>query len=245
MWAGVESAASHRAAARLYGLNGLNEAPIEISIIHWKKAEATFRDGTPLLVHRVDAHLVPEIVTIDGIPVTSVRRTIVDLAGIRYSRTERMLDFVLSRELTDLGQLWLLLEREWMRGRRGVRILRNLLVPRTTGQAPTDSDLELMMRSIIDRFALPEPAHQHPIVLPRYTAHVDFAYPESNLAIEVDSYAWHMNRKAFEEDRERDNELRAQGWNVLRFTWAMLKYEPERVAELIRQALALTLATNS
>jgi very-short-patch-repair endonuclease len=63
------------------------------------------------------------------------------------------------------------------------------------------------------------------------------------LAIEVDSYTWHMDRKAFERDRRRDNELRALGWTVFRFTWAMLRFEPERVIDLIRGHLLRPLSS--
>jgi very-short-patch-repair endonuclease len=62
------------------------------------------------------------------------------------------------------------------------------------------------------------------------------------LAIELDSYAWHMNRAAFEVDRMRDNELRALGWVVFRFTYAMLRWDEHRVAHLIRDQLLSTSA---
>lgn len=48
---------------------------------------------------------------------------------------------------------------------------------------------------------------------------------------------WHMDRAAFERDRQRDNELRALGWSVFRFTWAMIRFDPARVVQLIRQHL--------
>jgi very-short-patch-repair endonuclease len=238
-WGGDGCAASHRAAARKWEFDGFRHAPIEISTTRWKHcSDLKLCDGTPVIVHRVDNRMLSEIVTVAGHPVTSVRRTIIDIAGRRHPRTESILDSALRRELSTVGQLWLLLEQEWMRGRRGVRIMRDLLAERTAGRAPTDSDLEIMLRNLIDAAKLPAPVHQFPVELPDAVIHIDLAYPRAKLAIEVDSYSWHMDRKTFELDRRRDNELRALGWTVLRFTWAMIRFEPERVIDLIRGALA-------
>lgn len=234
-WAGDRSAASHRAAAKRWGLDGFGNAPIEISTVNHKhQHRLRLAHGAPVVVHRVDDHIRPEIVTIGNDLVTSARRTMLDLAGSRHRRTESALDEALRRKLTDLGRLWLLLEQEWTRGRRGVRILRNLLVERTQGRAPTDSGLELMMRRLIDRAGLPAPVHQLPVQLPSELIHVDLAYPQAMLAIEVDSYMWHMDREAFERDRKRDNELRALGWTVFRFTWSMIRFDGAAVVDLIR-----------
>jgi hypothetical protein len=133
----------------------------------------------------------------------------------------------------DVGDLWLYLEQEWLRGRRGTRILRSLLAPRTAGQAPTDSQMELDARALIRRSGLPQPIGQHPEEIATGSIRLDLAYPKLRLAIELDSYSWHLNRKSFESDRRRDAELSLLGWLVLRFTWAMLKFEKERVVEAI------------
>jgi hypothetical protein len=237
-WGGPGSALSHRCAARWWGFDGFASARPEISITRWKQhTHLRFPNGTPVIVHRVDKHLLAEITNVNELPVTSIRRILIDLASIGDERTEYVLDASLKKEPAQLGQIWLLLEKEWMRGRRGIRILRDLLIPRTKGQAPTHSDLELMFKRIVTRFDLPRPEPQHPVDLPNRTIHVDFAFPANRLAIELDSYAFHLDRKAFEEDRRRDNELRALGWDVLRFTWAMLKFEAERVAQLVRECL--------
>jgi restriction endonuclease-like protein/putative AbiEi antitoxin of type IV toxin-antitoxin system len=244
LWAGEGAAASHRAAARKWGFDGFSNSPVEISSTNHRGCwRLRLAGGEPVIVHRVDGHLAPEIVCVGHHPVTSPRRTILDLAGRRHHRTESILDAALRRELTTVGQLWLLLEQEWMRGRRGVRILRDLLVDRTEGRAPSDSDLELRFRTLVDRAGLPPPVHQYPVELPGGVVHLDLAYPEAMLAIEVDSYTWHMDRKAFERDRRRDNELRALGWTVFRFTWAMIRFEPERVIDLVRGHLLRRLSS--
>ena len=69
--------------------------------------------------------------------------------------------------------------------------------------------------------------------------HIDLAYPDACIAIEVDSYSWHMDNTSFERDRERDAELGVLGWKVLRFTWAQIRYRSQWVIDMIHQHLQL------
>lgn len=63
---------------------------------------------------------------------------------------------------------------------------------------------------------------------------LDFALPELRLAFEADGYAWHGERRAFEYDRDRDSDLAAQGWQVVRLTAAFLEHEPGEVRRRLR-----------
>jgi very-short-patch-repair endonuclease len=234
LWAGDGSAASGRSAARALGIPGFGRAQVEISTVGRKSITGIHLPLRKLVIRRVDAHVLPELTMARDVPVTSPRRTILDLAGKRDPLTESALDHSIGKGLTEIGELWLYLEQEWMRGRRGVRIMRDLLIPRTLGQAPTQSEMEIMFLKIVRNAGLPEPVTQHPVQLDNWEAHIDAAYPEFRLAIELDSYAWHMDRGAFERDRDRDIQLASLGWTVLRLTWAMLRYEPERVIERLR-----------
>lgn len=234
LWAGEGAALSHSAAARLWGFAGFDRSGIEISTVLPKRGVALgFR------VHRVRKELINEFDAIRGIPVTSARWTILDLAGKKHPRAERCLDQALARDLTSLGQMWRLYEEQWTRGRRGIAILRSFLSIRTPGNAPDDSELERLLDEIIRDYSLPEPARQLWFELPDKRIRVDFCYPGSKLIIEADSYAYHSDREAFETDRDRDNQLQALGWRILRFTWAQLRFEPERVANMIRTHLSL------
>jgi very-short-patch-repair endonuclease len=235
---GDGSAASHRAAARLLGFGSFEGAPVEISTVATKRLVVVLRSGRKSLVHRVDAHLLGEIGASQGLQITSPRRTILDLCAINDPRAEGVIDAAVRRGLISIGQLCLYLEQEWMRGRRGVRILRTLLFPRLEGWAPADSEMERLARRLLQEAGLPAPAHQYPVILPSGRIRLDLAYPGSKLAIELDGYAWHMDRRAFERDRERDNQLRAMGWTVLRFTWAVVRYHPASMIELIRSCLS-------
>jgi len=67
---------------------------------------------------------------------------------------------------------------------------------------------------------------------------VDFLWPGERLVVEVDGYAFHSTRAAFERDRVRDADLQAHGYRVLRFTWRRLAEAPEAVITAIATALA-------
>ena len=235
LWAGDGSAASGITAARLHHLPGFGSDVVEISTVNGKDGRRPcLMSGRTVRVRRVDGHLLPEIET-GATPITTIRRTLLDLAGGRHPLAESALDRSLVRQRESIGSLWLYIEQEWMRGRRGVRIMRDLLAVRTAGQAPTDSDGELRARRLIADEGLPSPVGQHPVALPLADIHIDLAYPDIKLAIELDSYSWHLNRKAMERDRERDNALQMLGWIVLRFTWAMLRFDPGYVRKTIRE----------
>jgi very-short-patch-repair endonuclease len=67
---------------------------------------------------------------------------------------------------------------------------------------------------------------------------VDFLWREQRLIVEVDGYAYHGTRAAFERDRARDADLQARGYRVMRVTWRQLVDEPEALIARIAQALA-------
>ena len=232
LWGREGSALSHCAAARLWGFAGFRNAEVEISTTTQRRnPHVGFR------VHRVRAELAHNIDWFKGIPVTSIRWTLLDLAGMKHPRAERALDQALAQALTSLGQIWRLYEEQWTRGRRGIAILRTFLAERTPGNAPDDSELERLLDGVIRGFGLPEPIRQHWIDLSARRIRVDYCYPDANLIIEADGYAFHSDRQAFEADRVRDNELQALGWRILRFTWAQLRFAPGEVAAMIRTHL--------
>jgi very-short-patch-repair endonuclease len=235
LWAGGAGALSHRSAAGNLGLLGSRSLPIEVGITDTRRSPVDW-----LVVHRFGDHFAAEIEVMNGLRTSSVRRTVLDLAGKKDPLTEKVLDRATRLDPTALGKMWLLYEEEWARGYRGVAILRSLLMERAPGEAPTHSDLEDLFSAIARRGSLPSPVRQFPVQLPRFEAHLDFAYPRGLIGIEVDSYAWHMDRKAFERDRERDLELSMLGWTILRFTWAKLRWEPEFVLDTLRFHLTRT-----
>ncbi len=66
---------------------------------------------------------------------------------------------------------------------------------------------------------------------------VDLLWREERLVVEVDGYAFHSTRSAFERDRARDADLQARGLRVLRFTWRQIVDQPEIVVSRVKQLL--------
>jgi len=97
----------------------------------------------------------------------------------------------------------------------------------------TRSEAERKLRALIRAAKLP---------VPRTNTHVagwevDALWPEHRLIVEIDGYAYHGNRPAFERDRCKDATLTAAGYRVVRITWRQLTYEPHAVVALLARLL--------
>lgn len=64
--------------------------------------------------------------------------------------------------------------------------------------------------------------------------YLDVAWPEYRLALELDGYAYHGSRAAFHQDRARDAQLTALGWQVLRFSVETLDAMPDAVRAALK-----------
>jgi len=67
---------------------------------------------------------------------------------------------------------------------------------------------------------------------------VDAAFPEHELAIEIDGLAFHIDPERFQRDRTRPNQLTRMAWRVLRYTWDDLALRPKQVKQEILHELA-------
>ena len=65
----------------------------------------------------------------------------------------------------------------------------------------------------------------------------DFSWPEMRVAVETDGYRTHRTRRAFEDDRRRDERLTLAGWRVIRISWRQLVERPTEVVLLLRGLL--------
>jgi very-short-patch-repair endonuclease len=116
-------------------------------------------------------------------------------------------------------------------GQRGVDTLRAVVEGRSL--ARTRSEAEERFLGLIRRAGLPMPDVNE--MVGRYE--VDFVWRNRRLIVEVDGYAYHSSRRAFESDRRRDAEHAAAGFTVVRVTWRQLVHEPERLLVILTRAL--------
>lgn len=173
-----------------------------------------------------------------GFPVTTVPRTILDLAATESADVvENMIREMEFRELRDRLSLWDLVGR--YPRRRGVARLRlalEWLKDEPVGRKR--SALEERFAPFLRRRHLPLPRFNDSIVFghPRYE--VDCLWPDRRQIVELDGWEGHKTRTAFREDRARDRRLRVAGYGVTRLTWNQLDDEPESVASDLRVLLA-------
>jgi very-short-patch-repair endonuclease len=100
----------------------------------------------------------------------------------------------------------------------------------------TRSELERLFLQLCRRHRLPVPE-----VNVRIGGRVvDFLWRDRRLIVETDGYRFHRGRAAFEDDRARDLELRALGYEVIRLSYRQVIEQPRQVAEVLRVALGST-----
>jgi very-short-patch-repair endonuclease len=228
-WAGRGAALSHRTAAALHGLRGFAEGPLEVSLIR------SARPPSGVTVHRVDGFVPSDLTAVDDLQVTSVTRTLADLAARTATPELRdAMDQALREKSTTLAMLARALKRsKW---RPGVGDLRHLVNEFEGAGGPTESELEAKVLSLLDSSGLPRPRIQRPVHFGDKVRRLDFCFDAEKVVIEADGYAYHSSIERFEDDRQRNNSLMLRGFRVLHWTWTALEDRPE---ELLNELLAL------
>lgn len=230
--AGPGAAISHRSAAALWGLDGFEpRRPVHVSV------PASRRPRVPgAVVHRSTDLELAKVTTRQGIPVTGLARTVLDVAATECNPQValRALDSVRRRpHHLPWRHLWQCLLLHARRGRPGISRFRAIL-ERRDGSEPTDVDFEALVLDLLIDAGLPVPTPRHRVG--RYR--LDLAYIPWKIGIECKSKGWHLNDQAFEEDAIRENSLQLQGWIIIQVTWARLRDNPGAVVAEVREALA-------
>lgn len=223
---GPDAVLSHRSAAYLWGM--LRSSGDDVDVI------ISGRDGRRpgMRVHRVRRLEARDRTIREGVPVTTPTRTLLDLADAVPTRElERAFEESHVRRLVDRRRLEALLARA--PGRHGAAVLRALL-GREAGPSLTRSEAEARMLALVRAARLPRPRINARVK----GREVDLLWDAQRLVVEVDGYAYHSSRSAFERDHLRDAELGAAGFRVMRVTWRLLVDQPEAV--VARLAAALT-----
>jgi very-short-patch-repair endonuclease len=171
---------------------------------------------------------------LDGIPVTTVARTLIDLAASEQWSLESAMGAAERRGVLDLAALDAALARA--RGRRGVARVRALRAQFRLTTEFVRSELERRLLSLCRRRDLPTPRANLWISVPGDGFEVDFCWPEERLIVETDS-AWHDDTLARKRDERRDRLLTAAGWHVLRLRWHDIVGSPAQTADRIRSLL--------
>lgn len=202
------------------------EEPVEVSGPRTLRGP---RSGVRL--HRVGRVPADEIECRHGLAMAAGPRTLLDLAArLEPYELERALARAERQELCTLEQVRALAGR--YPGRPGCRKLRELLND-ISEPALTRSPPEFLLLKRLRKAGVPQPRTNARV----HGLEVDLLFPDHGLAVEIDGYAYHRQRPAFEDDRSRDAALAAHGIMVLRVTPRQLTREPDKV--LARLCLVL------
>ena len=221
---GARAVASHRTAAWLWDLLPDHRAVVDVTAPTRRRG----RLGIAVHTSRIEE---ADRGTVDGIPVTSLSRTLLDVAEVIPPRQlARAVEEAERRRLLDLGAIEEAMARG--AGRRGLGRLEAALA---TYRPPpfTRSELENKFMELVHEAGLPPPSQN--VYLNGFE--VDACWADHKLVVELDGYEYHRTRAAFERDRERDARLRAEGWLVLRFSWRQVVSDPESVVAALRATL--------
>lgn len=227
---GPEALLSHHTAAALWGIRGYSGGAVHVTVPH--KSTSTKRIRRHFSVIPPDERAVEE-----GIPVTSVHRTIFDLAAtVSVDEAVAMIKEAEYLNRWDRLSLPDLLQR--YPGKRGSGNLRFAL-QRLKQEPPgrKHSKLEQRFAPFLRRHRLPLPRFNDWILLGAKRYKVDCHWPHLRLIVELDGWQGHSSRSAFQDDRARDRALHAAGFSVVHLTWNQLDVEPEAVAADLRALL--------
>jgi predicted transcriptional regulator of viral defense system len=217
---GQGSALSHLDAAVLLGFHGRLGPRIHVTV-KWR------RDAEGLILHRTRRLDPDEVTRKDGIPVTTVARTLVDLTELlnadRVLRAMREAEY---QRLLDLNTLNAAVERA--HGRKRLEALKNAIAQHRPGQI-IRGELEHRFAELRRAGGLMAPETNVPLTIKGQTYVIDCLWRDEQIAVELDGRDAHERALAFESDRRRDAALTAIGLRPMRFTWQRVSYDGAEV----------------
>jgi very-short-patch-repair endonuclease len=229
---GPEAVLSHWSAAALWMIRPNSRSLVHVTTPRKSRSwKGIRRHHSPLPADEVTIR--------EGIPVTTVPRTIFDLAATESEDVvENLLREAEFRELWDRLSLRDLVERyPGKRGVRKVRVALDRLKEEPSGRKR--SPLEERFAPFLRRYHLPLPRFNDWILLGPKRYQVDCHWPGTGQIVELDGWKGHSTRTAFREDRARDRALHVAGYSVTHLTWAQLDDEPAAVSADLRVLLGI------
>jgi very-short-patch-repair endonuclease len=221
---GESAVLSYRSAAAVWGLAEPDPQVIDVTAIG---SNPKPRPG--VRIHRVKS--LTDVTTKSNLRITTPARTLIDFASqastseLAHAFGEARANRVINDQKLNAAL------RRAPRNHPGAAVVRGML---REGGTHERSKAERLMRRLCKEAELPQPLTN--VILNGHL--VDFYWPDQRLIIEVDGYDTHGNRRAFENDRRRDQTHVAAGYVVVRITWRQLQHEPLALAARIAQALA-------
>jgi hypothetical protein len=216
---------AYRAAAWIYRLDAIPELQPEFAIPHGTRRRGPYDHQR----RRIDDL---DFVVIDGVPVTSVSQTLVDLCAVvdldiveRAAESALRMKLVDELVLRDFANLWAF-------SRHGGPGLRAVLDRRFIGEPPTGSDLETQYVQVLRRGRVQQPQRQWPVTGPDgdWVADADFGFPPVLYVTETEGLETHRTTKEQHQyDLNRQNRISDAGWAFRKFTYDDVTRRPRYV----------------
>ena len=211
---------SHRSAARLHGL--WDGAELDVTIPYPRRARSAGVE-----VHRSRDLVAGVLTTIDGLPVTTVARTLCDIGLVLPPwDVRRLVEHAVATDRVTRDALrsvrWGVSEH----GRNGLSAVDEALSSLPSNAALSESGPETRLMALLESADLPAVVPQFEVRVAGRRYRLDFALPEAMVAIEYDGEQFHSTPQQKASDRERQRRLEDAGWHVLRFDRTHL-YSPE------------------
>ena len=175
-----------------------------------------------------------DVTVLEGIPVTSVARTLLDLGAVlRPSDLEVAIDRAERLGIFDLDAIVELLNRA--RGKRGARALRGAVA--AYKPSTQKSELERRFKALLETTPdIPRPSFNALVEGETGTHEVDAHWPDDRLAVQLDGFEFHRTRRDREKDAASDADLELARHRVMRFTWDDVTLHGERALRRLRLA---------
>jgi predicted transcriptional regulator of viral defense system len=227
--AGPGAVLSHRSAAALWRIRSRAGGSIDVTA----QRRLRLRPGVETYQRTLPAD---EVTVRCGIPVTTVSRTLFDLASAagphEARRAMHEAEFL---RLSDARSLDDLVYRH--AGERGAGVIRKIIEDEHIGLAVTRSQLEDRFLAFLDARDLPRPE----VNVLVQGVEVDCLWREQRVIVELDGHASHATRATFESDRTRDRRLTVAGLRTIRVTWRHLHQDADGLASDLRALLRPTI----
>lgn len=218
---GPRALLSHKSAGKLHGLLSTDQTVADVTV----PGVRSTRRRKGLRVHVVESLHPEDIARVDGIQLTSIARTIVDLAAVlTLTQLRRVIEQAdRSGVLNPLALQRAMDRRPRATGRAKLRAI----LDEYTAAPPTKSILESLFLELISAAKLPMPNVN--VMVAGFE--VDVYWPQWGLVVELDSRGFHSDPRTFESDRIRDARLQRLGLRVLRVTYKRLVNDPQAVLD--------------
>jgi hypothetical protein len=236
LWAGPEAAISHRSAAALWKLDGIDARDII------ELTTTGSRNNVPkgLTLHRTKILTPSDAGWLGALRVTGLVRTLIDLGAVvpDPAVVEAAMESALRRDEQLFDRMKERLETLGGHGRRGAGTLRELVALRYPDAAPTEGMFETLMERLLRKAGIEMPVRQYEVRINGRLIRLDFAWVRKRVALEPRGFWCHSGREKFQSNIDRANDLALTRWLIIYATWEDLVRRPGKILSQLADALA-------